>query len=82
MNLLNEMSRCRGSADNELGPLIINCGQFDFTLKFEHLVFGIALSAIFLLLAPFRLRTLQKSGIRTLPDPVQIPKFVNGSPRS
>jgi hypothetical protein len=60
---------CSPVLDRNFGP-VVGCKDFDFTLAFEHSIFDIGVSSLFLILLPFclwlRLRTPQKAFGRPL----------------
>jgi hypothetical protein len=53
---------CSLDSDNMFGPRVdIACRPFDFSLLFEDAIFVATPAAVFLLIFPFRLRTLWKA---------------------
>ncbi|KAK9777262.1 putative ATP-binding cassette transporter [Seiridium cardinale] len=53
---------CAIGSDNRIGPRVdVACRAFDFTLLFEDTFFTALPAAVFLILLPFRLRTLHRS---------------------
>jgi hypothetical protein len=70
-------SGCHQNADDEFGPQVaIACRAFDFTLLFEDAVFVILPTALFLLLLPWRLRSLWKRSVKTESYELAIYKLV------
>lgn len=68
---------CHQSADDEFGPRVaIDCRAFDFTLLFEDAIFVTLPAALFLLLLPWRLRSLWKMPVKTESCQVAIYKLV------
>ncbi|TLD36942.1 P-loop containing nucleoside triphosphate hydrolase protein [Venturia nashicola] len=55
---------CTELLDSHFGP-VAKCTQFDFTLAFEQAIFGIGISALFLLWLPIKLRSLYGASIRS-----------------
>jgi ATP-binding cassette subfamily C (CFTR/MRP) protein 1 len=66
---------CDQLADRLFGPTI-KCSQFDFTLTFEQSIFGIGISALFLLWFPLKIWRLHGGPIKTLTNPIYISKIV------
>lgn len=66
---------CTELLDSHFGP-IAKCDQFDFTLTFEQSIFGIGISALFLLWLPFKLRNLYGASIRTTTSAIHKAKIV------
>lgn len=54
---------CNATFDNDFGPASA-CGDFDFSLAFEQIVFIIGTSSLFLLAALLRLRKLLRESIK------------------
>ena len=61
--------------DQSFGPGI-QCSQFDFTITFEHIIFGITASTIFLILIILRLWRLFRKETVTVSHPVLWAKLV------
>ena len=57
---------CYKSADNSFGPSISCSHAFDFTLVFEQSILSIGPSALFLLLAPWRVWQLYGKSVKTV----------------
>jgi hypothetical protein len=57
--------------------MLASCQQFDFTLTFEQSVFGVAVSSVFLLLLPYRLRHLYGANIKTVENNIFTLKYVS-----
>ncbi|OKL62878.1 hypothetical protein UA08_01294 [Talaromyces atroroseus] len=56
---------CPANADDRFGPRVnTNCRQFDFTPWFEDAFFTLLPAAVFLLLFPWRLRSLRKKSVK------------------
>lgn len=68
---------CNLAQDGLFGPGV-PCSQFDFTLTFEQAIFGVGITAFFLLLFVFRLGQLHGQSIKTLPNLVFPAKLVRG----
>lgn len=66
---------CTELTDSQFGP-VANCDQFDFTLTFEQSIFGIGISALFLLWLPFKLQSLYGASIRTTASAIHKAKIV------
>jgi hypothetical protein len=66
---------CNVGLDQRFGP-VVQCSQFDFTLAFEQSIFGIGISAMFLLLFPFRAKQLFHAPIKIVQHPIYIAKIV------
>ena len=66
---------CTVSLDREFGPGI-RCPQFDFTLTFEHWIFGITTSVAFIILVFLRLWRLVGKDITSRENPILWAKAV------
>ncbi|RFU25769.1 hypothetical protein B7463_g10568, partial [Scytalidium lignicola] len=69
---------CQQAADDNFGPVVASCVRlFDFTLLFEQAVLSTIPSAVFLVLAPWRLRILYLSSLKTRRSWLSIAKPTN-----
>ncbi|OJK00423.1 hypothetical protein ASPACDRAFT_1880763 [Aspergillus aculeatus ATCC 16872] len=71
-------SSCSPAADNSFGPVITCLATFDFTLLFEQSILSIGPSAIFLLVVPWRFRSLYTANIKTVANKAHWRKLAVG----
>jgi hypothetical protein len=73
------IQKCNLSEDRKVWP-VIDCTDFDFTLAFEQIVFVIAISAVFVLFAGFRVKHIFKAHVKAASTPTHKLKFVRSTP--